>query len=699
MKLNGTIIDILFRNEINGWTVLLVKTSKAVFQVVGILPLAYIGININAEVLEIQKKGYGKEYELKSYDMNFSNEVTDIRDFLNSLNIKGINVKVVENLVDEFYEETIDIILYELNQLQNVKGMTVERIEKLYDKVNEIDSIMKISSYLNKYSLDLLSIRNIIKKFGNKTIEKLEDNPYILSTDVEGIDFLVCDEIALNKGILRDNINRIKASIIYVLKIEYQKGNVFVFKDDLYKFSKKVLRFEEEFFIDDILCDLQLDDKIKVIGFENNVRVYLFDNYYMEESLSKMLYKLRDNIEIITGGPGTGKTYNIKKYINDAIAKDMSITLCAPTGRAAKRMTEVTGYEAKTIHRTLQFMNTKEENLESKRYFQKNKDNPIDTDLIIVDEMSMVDNALMYHLMLAIKDNTKIVFVGDVDQLPSVGAGNVLKDMIDSNIFKVKKLSKIYRQEEGSNIVLNAHKVNMGEKVDLTIECDDFKFVYRNNENMINDTIKKLVSINIPKHFNIDKNEIQVICPSKMGACGIDILNSILQESINPRCDSLKELKIGKNIFRENDKVMQIKNNYDLIYDIVDENGIKQDEGMGVFNGDIGIIKKIDLNLKIIIVKFDDRIVEYEKDNILDLKLAYAITVHKSQGSEYDVVVMPMSFAPRPLLNRKVLYTAMTRAKKCICFVGKEDIFNEMIDNNYEGKRNSSLCDKNYLYI
>ena len=697
MNLQGTIIDILFRNEINGWTVLLVKTSKTVFQVVGILPIACIGINIDAQVTEIIKKGYGKEYELKSYDLYFSNNILYIRDFLNSLNIKGINVKVVENLIDEFSEEIIDIILYESNQLISVKGMNVDRIDKLTNKVSEIDSTMKIASYLNKYNLDLSNIRNIIKKFGNKTIEKIEENPYILSTEIDGISFLICDEIALNKGILKDNENRIKASIIYVLKLEYQNGNIYVLKENLYINVKKVLGFEEELSIDDILFKLNLDNKIKIINLEDSIRIYLFDNYYMEENLTQILYRLKNNILIITGGPGTGKTYTIKQIINDAIAKELTITLCAPTGRAAKRMTEVTGHEAMTIHRTLQFVNKRDENSERKMYFQKNKDNPIDTDLLIVDEMSMVDNALMYHLMLAVKENTEIVFVGDVDQLPSVGAGNVLKDMIESEIFKVKKLTKIYRQSEGSNIVFNAHKVNQGEKVDLSIDYDDFKFVHRDNEVMICDAIKKLVSINIPKHFNIDKNDVQVICPSKKGVCGTDTLNNILQDAINPKNNNLNELKIGKNVFRENDKVMQIKNNYDLLYDVVDENGVKNDEGMGVFNGDIGIIKKINNRMKIITVKFDDRIVEYENDNILDLKLAYAITVHKSQGSEYDVVVMPMSFAPRPLLNRKVLYTAMTRAKKCICFVGKEDIFNEMIDNNYEGKRNSALCDKNYF--
>ena len=697
MNLQGTIIDILFRNEINGWTVLLVKTSKTVFQVVGILPIACIGINIDAQVTEIVKKGYGKEYELKSYDLFFSDDLFYIRDFLNSLNIKGINVKVVENLIDEFSEEIIDIILYESNQLTSVKGMNVDRIDKLTNKVSEIDSTMKIASYLNKYNLDLSNIRNIIKKFGNKTIEKIEENPYILSTEIDGISFLVCDEIALNKGILKDNENRIKASIIYVLKLEYQNGNIYVLKENLYISVKKILGFEEELSIDDILFKLNLDNKIKIINLEDSIRIYLFDNYYMEENLTQILYRLKNNILIITGGPGTGKTYTIKQIINDATIKEQTITLCAPTGRAAKRMTEVTGHEAMTIHRTLQFVNKRDENSERKMYFQKNKDNPLDTDLLIVDEMSMVDNALMYHLMLAVKENTEIVFVGDVDQLPSVGAGNVLKDMIESEIFEVKKLTKIYRQSEGSNIVFNAHKVNQGEKVDLSIDYDDFKFVHRDNEVMICDAIKKLVSINIPKHFNIDKNDVQVICPSKKGVCGTDTLNNILQDAINPKNNNLNELKIGKNVFRENDKVMQIKNNYDLLYDVVDENGVKNDEGMGVFNGDIGIIKKINNRMKIITVKFDDRIVEYENDNILDLKLAYAITVHKSQGSEYDVVVMPMSFAPRPLLNRKVLYTAMTRAKKCICFVGKEDIFNEMIDNNYEGRRNSSLCDKNYF--
>ncbi|MBR1455366.1 MAG: AAA family ATPase, partial [Lachnospiraceae bacterium] len=449
--------------------------------------------------------------------------------------------------------------------------------------------------------------------------------------------------------------------------------------------------------INDLLYNLEINMKVKREFYNNSEIVFRRSSYNTELKLSQFLYQKRNDITIITGGPGTGKTYNINKYLDEAKKSGLSVAICAPTGRAAKRINEVTGFNAKTIHRLLECVPDKDAK-HQKIYFNINEDNKLYVDLLIVDEMSMVDELLMYALIRAIPDGTRILLVGDVDQLPSVGAGQVLKDMIESGYFNVLKLTEIYRQGKESNIVINAHKINKGEDIDLKVKHEDFIFTHKSTDEGVRDAIKTLISKNIPNHFNIGLDQIQVICPSKIGECGTVALNKILQKELNKEDIFKNEIESFGKTLRLHDKVMQTVNNYDIPYDVVDEKENIIDAGIGIYNGDIGEIIEIDEENSTIVIKFDDRIAYYNKDDLKDITHAYAITVHKSQGSEYDVVVMPMTKTPIPLLTRKILYTAMTRAKKCIVFVGQEYYFKEMVKNLIEVKRNTALLSKLFIY-
>ena len=573
--------------------------------------------------------------------------------------------------------------------------MNEEKIEKLRERLLERNNEINVILQLEKYELGTLTLTKILDRYGDKALDVINENPYRLAMDIEGIGFNICDKIAKMNGFSVDNEKRTMAGIIYILENEYSYGNVYVTREVLEKEARELLKLDDDFNFDDVLYNLEISLKIKRDKFDNTDLVFLKSAYNIEKALTEYLYNLKDNIVIVTGGPGTGKTYNIKQYLNDAREVGLKVALCAPTGRATKRITEVTGYEAKTIHRLLECVGDSDG---KKNYFSRNEDNKLDIDVLIVDEMSMVDEYLMLSLMKAVPTMAKIILVGDVDQLPSVGAGQVLMDMIQSKLFDVKELTKIYRQDEASNIVINAHHVNAGESVNFVKDAEDFIFTHKYSEDAIKDAIKTLVRDNLPRHFNCAPDQIQVICPSKKGNCGTESLNIVLQNVLNEESFDKSELSVGNTVFRVGDKVMQTANNYNIPYDVEDENGHVVDRGVGIFNGDIGIIKEIDDENRNMVIKFDDRVAYYISKELSDLSLAYAITVHKSQGSEYDVVVMPMARAPYQLLNRKILYTAMTRAKKCIIFVGIEQYFNDMINNKNEIVRNSALCSKLYLY-
>ena len=696
MKLEGIVQNIIYRNDVNGWTVLLIKNGKAVFTLVGNIVSIGSGDNIVAEVSEYNHPNFGLQYKIEKYSVVMpSGDEDAIYKFLISLSVKGIGEVTIKRLLDNFGTDIIDVIKDSPEKLYGIKGMTDLRIntlrEKLIERSNEIDIIIA----LEKYELGATTIKKILEKYGAKTLDIINENPYRLAIEIDGVGFNICDKIAKMNGYEDDSDKRVMAGIMYVVESEYWQGNVFTYKDDLIEKAVELLQISKDYNFEDALYNLEIDLKLKTDTYDDRELIFLKSAYNTERKLSEILYSKKDYITIVTGGPGTGKTYNIKLYLKEAESKGLKIALSAPTGRAAKRINEVTGYEAKTIHRLLESTGSEDGRLS---YFARNEENKLDIDMLIVDEMSMVDEYLMLNLLKAVPDYAQIILVGDVDQLPSVGAGQVLKDMIDSKLFNVRKLTEIYRQEEGSNIVINAHKVNEGKDVTFSKGDEDFIFTHMSSEEKIKESIKTLVKDNIPRHFNISLDEIQVICPSKKGNCGTENLNKVLQEVLNPESFEKDEIVVGDTTFRVGDKVMQTSNNYNIPYDVMSKDGMIVDKGVGVFNGDIGEIKEIDDVSRTMVIKYEDREAYYISKDLIDLSLAYAITVHKSQGSEYDVVIMPMARAPYQLLNRKILYTAMTRAKKCIIFVGIEKYFIDMLRNNNEIVRNSALCSKLYLY-
>ncbi|MBP3201424.1 MAG: AAA family ATPase [Lachnospiraceae bacterium] len=696
MKLEGTVENIIYTNKSNGWTVLLIKNGKAVFTLVGSLVKIDIGDNIEAEVEEYMHKDFGLQYKILKYNVYIpSQDENAIYKFLVSLSVKGVGEATVKRIIDNFGKDAIDIITTAPEKLFAIKGMTEARINSLKEKIMERSSEIDIIIELEKYELGTTTIKRVLEKYGAETLNIIKENPYKLAIEIDGIGFNVCDKIASLNGYEKDSVKRAMAGIMYIVETEYWQGNVYSYKNDVINKVIELLQISSDYNFDDAFYNLEIDLKIKTDAYDDKELIFLKSAYNIEKKLSEILYSKKDYITIVTGGPGTGKTYNIKKYLTEAENRGIKVALAAPTGRAAKRINEVTGYEAKTIHRLLECTG----DISGKSvYFARNEENKLDIDMLIVDEMSMVDESLMYNLVRAVPEYTEIILVGDVNQLPSVGAGQVLKDMIDSNYFNVKKLTKIHRQNEGSKIVISAHSVNEGKEVAFEKDDEEFIFTHMTTEGKIKETIKKLVKENVPNHFHISIDEIQVICPSKKGICGTESLNVALQEVLNEESFDKDEIVVGDTIFRIGDKVMQTSNNYNIPYDVKNSSGMIVDKGVGVFNGDIGRIVDIDVDERNVIVKYDDREAYYISKDLVDLSLAYAITVHKSQGSEYDVVIMPMARAPYQLLNRKILYTAITRAKKCIIFVGTENYFNEMLNNKYETVRNSALLSKLYLY-
>lgn len=698
MRINGIVENIIYRNESNGYTVLQVVARKTVFTLIGNITKVNLGEEIDAEIVENSSAKYGEQYKIIDYKMTIPDKNLDaIFKFIKSLKIKGIGDATINKIIEKYGSDTINVIKNNAEDLFSIKGMTFEKLNSLRDAILNRQNEINIIIELEKFNLSPKNIEMIIEKYGSDAVNIINENPYTLSLEIDGIGFVVCDKIAKQIGIDANSIKRIESCILYVLDLEYNNGNVFVEKNFLMNELKRLLAIDIDEKINDLLYNLEINMKVKREFYNNSEIVFRRSSYNTEMKLSQLLYQKRNDITIITGGPGTGKTYNINKYLDEAKKSGLSVAICAPTGRAAKRINEVTGFNAKTIHRLLECVPDKDAK-HQKIYFNINEDNKLYVDLLIVDEMSMVDELLMYALIRAIPDGTRILLVGDVDQLPSVGAGQVLKDMIESGYFNVLKLTEIYRQGKESNIVINAHKINKGEDIDLKVKYEDFIFTHKSTDEGVRDAIKTLISKNIPNHFNIGLDQIQVICPSKIGECGTVALNKILQKELNKEDIFKNEIESFGKTLRLHDKVMQTVNNYDIPYDVVDEKENIIDAGIGIYNGDIGEIIEIDEENSTIVIKFDDRIAYYNKDDLKDITHAYAITVHKSQGSEYDVVVMPMTKTPTPLLTRKILYTAMTRAKKCIVFVGQEYYFKEMVKNLIEVKRNTALLSKLFIY-
>ncbi len=746
MQIKGYVEKIIYTNSDNGHTILDVSlTSDEIKRLqaecpdyaddideemvcVGTLHLINAGeyVVFNGDFTVHQT--YGLQFKVTSYEESRPEDMDSIERYLGSGAIKGVGPALAARIVRHFKMDTFRVIEENPEELSQVKGISNRMAMEIADQVAEKKGMRNAMLFLGKLGIGMNLAVKIYKEYGEKVYEIIEDNPYKLADDMEGVGFKIADEIARNSGMELDSPFRIKSGILYALSAAVSAGHTYYPMDALIEEAGRLLGV----FIakpEEILTDLMIDRKVMVRDVDGIKAVYLYSVYHTELAIAHRLFALKfedmpdekafdkdlhsiekeenitlesmqreavrasagSGIVVITGGPGTGKTTTINTIIRYFERKGMDIMLAAPTGRAAKRMTEATGHEAQTIHRMLELSGILSDEI-SNASFERNETNPLETDVVIIDEMSMVDVFLMNSLLKAIADGTRLILVGDANQLPSVGPGNVLKDIIASGCFNTVRLAKIFRQEEAGDIVVNAHKINEGELFEIGPSSRDFPFIRRTDANAIINALVTLVKVKLPAYTDCSPNDVQVLTPTRKGSLGVERLNTVLQQYLNPPSNSKVEKEIGSIIFREGDKVMQIKNNYKIPWEVRGRNGIPIETGMGVFNGDMGIVDNINLYLSEMTVRFDEeRYVTYTFKETDELEHAYAVTVHKSQGSEYPAVVLPLLDGPRMLMNRNILYTAVTRARKCICIVGSEQTFYNMISNENEQKRFSSL--------
>lgn len=727
----GYVEHIVFRNEENGYTVFQLESTGHDLTCVGCFNYINAGEQLELEGEYVNHSVYGTQFKVNSHKVKEPEDLQSVERYLGSGAIKGVGAALAARIVRRFKEDTFRIIEEEPERLAEVKGISERKAREISVQVEEKKDMRKAMIYLQKYGISTALAAKIYKFYGARLYQVLEENPYQLADNIEGVGFKTADEIAARAGIHADSEFRLKSGIFYVLQQAVGEGHIYLPEELLIARAGHILGVEipdaEKY-----IMDLCIDRKIILKEEQNELRVYPQHYYYLELNTAKMLCDLdidcempeammekrlkkveeRENITldemqhraviesikhgllVLTGGPGTGKTTTINTMIQFFTSEGMDVLLAAPTGRAAKRMTEATGYQAQTIHRLLEVSGNPEEE-GSVNGFMRNRENPLEADVIIIDEMSMVDLALMHALLSAIVPGTRLILVGDVNQLPSVGAGSVLKDIIESGRFRVATLTKIFRQAGESDIVVNAHKINAGEPVIADNKSKDFFFLRRQDADTIIGVMITLIQKKLPKYVDAPPGEIQVMTPTRKGLLGVERLNTILQRYLNPPEPGKEEEEIGGRLFRTGDKVMQIKNNYQLEWEVRTRYGIPVDKGIGIFNGDMGIITEINKYEETMEVEYDEhRKVTYPFETVEELELAYAITVHKSQGSEYPAVIIPLLQGPRLLYNRNLLYTAVTRAKKCLTIVGSESVFQEMIRNKSEQNRYTSLKDR-----
>ncbi|MEJ8734562.1 SF1B family DNA helicase RecD2 [Mediterraneibacter sp. ICN-202921] len=727
----GYVEHIVFRNEENGYTVLNLENEDGEITCVGEFNFISEGELLELHGEYVNHNVYGSQFKVVLHKVKEPEDKVSIERYLGSGAVKGVGAALAGRIVAKFREDTFRIIEQEPERLAEVKGISERKAQEIAEQIAAKKDMRQAMIYLQKYGISITLAAKIYKHYGEKVYRVLEENPYQLADNIEGIGFKTADEIASRIGIHTDSDYRIRSGLFYTLQQAVGEGHIYLPQDILLRRAGELLEIEIQD-IEKYVMDLCVERKTVMKETEGEIRVYPAHYYYMELNTAKMLHDLdidckmpedmmekrlkkveeQENISldilqhkavieaikhgllILTGGPGTGKTTTINTMIQFFEKEGMSILLAAPTGRAAKRMTEATGYEAQTIHRLLEVNGNPEEE-GNVGGFMKNRDNPLEADVLIIDEMSMVDLPLMHALLSAVIPGTRLVLVGDVDQLPSVGPGSVLKDIISSNRFPVVTLTKIFRQAGQSDIVVNAHKINAGEPVVLDNKSRDFFFLKRQEADVIISVVITLIQKKLPKYVDALPTEIQVMTPTRKGLLGVERLNTILQKYLNPAEPQKQEKEINGRIFRVGDKVMQIKNNYQLEWEVSTKFGLVVDKGLGVFNGDMGIIRDIYFYDETVEVEYDEgRKVKYSFDMLDELELAYAITVHKSQGSEYPAVIIPLLPGPRLLYNRNLLYTAVTRAKKCLTIVGSDATFQEMIQNKNEQNRYTSLAER-----
>ena len=730
--IKGYVDHIIYQNKDNGYAVLSMNVDDEEEICVGIFRGVDNGENLEITGEYVEHPSYGFQFKANSFKVVEPDDLLSMERYLGSGAIKGVGEALAKRIVKRFGKDTFRVIEEEPERLVEVKGISERIAQQITDQMIEKREIREAFLFLQKYGITNTLAVKIYEKYGMGMYGILKENPYRLAEDIQGVGFRLADEIAEKIGIHTDSDYRIRSGILYTLLQASLEGHMFLPMRVLVRRSADLLQVPEEA-IRAQIQNLHMDHKVVVKKTTDEPEVYAFSYYYAELNCARMLRELnvlmeselldseekrietilqrilkeqgleldelqknavlecvKHGIMILSGGPGTGKTTTINTIIRYFDEEGMDILLAAPTGRAAKRMTEATGYEARTIHRMLEINGGREDG--SRARFERNGENPLEADVVIIDEMSMVDIYLFQSLLEAVSVGTRLILVGDVDQLPSVGPGQVLQDLIESKSFPTVMLKKIYRQAGESDIVMNAHRINMGQKIALNNKSKDFFFLPRNDVQVIYKHMIQLITEKLPRYVEAQPYDIQVLTPMRKGSLGVETLNEILQRYLNPADPSRKEHAAGDRIFREGDKVMQIKNNYQLEWEIVSQYGIRIDSGSGVFNGDIGTIRRIREESSTVQVEYDEhRLVEYTFSQLDEIELAYAITIHKSQGSEYPAVLLPLLSGPKMLMNRNLLYTAVTRARKCVTILGSQEVVDGMIENENQYHRYTGL--------
>ena len=740
--IKGFVEHIIYRNAANGYTVLNLLVGEDETTCVGFFGSMDQGETIEAQGNFTTHPVYGEQFKIEQYKIVPPDDVVSIERYLGSGAIKGVGEALAARIVKRFGTDTYRIIEEEPERLAEIKGISERKAREIATMVYEKRDAREAMSYLQKYGISNTLAFRIYETYGTRLYGILKENPYQLAEDIQGVGFKIADEIAARIGIHTDSDYRIRSGILYTLMLAGAEGHCFLPKSILLRKTGELLGLEPgvmEPHLANLTMDKKLVMKMSAPGEnEAECKVYASSYYYAELNCARMLHDLnisateeqllpaeeesltvkidrlagelnleldelqrrsvlesvRNGIFVLSGGPGTGKTTTINVIIRYFLSEGMDIFLAAPTGRAAKRMTEATGYESRTIHRMLE-LNGEASGETRAAKFERNESNPLEADVIIVDEMSMVDIFLFQALLKAVMVGTRLILVGDVNQLPSVGPGQVLQDIMNSEKFPMVVLEKIFRQAGESDIVLNAHRIHAGEKLSLDNKSRDFFFLERSDTNVIYKHMIQLITEKLPTYVGAQPYDIQVLTPMRKGQLGVETLNGILQRYLNPASADKKECTAGETVYREHDKVMQIKNNYQLEWEVVSKYGIPIDKGTGIFNGDIGIIQQINEYAHEIVVEYDEhRRVTYPYAQLDEIELAYAVTIHKSQGSEYPAVIMPILSGPRMMFNRNLLYTGVTRAKNCVTILGSRRTIQEMIDNDHQNRRYTGLAER-----
>lgn len=727
-KVGGYIGNFIFQNQENGYSVLTLNTQEGELTCVGVLHGLSEGMSVEFFGSFTEHPAYGRQFKVESYEEKEPEDELAIERYLGSGAVKGVGAALAARIVKRFGRDTFRIIEDEPERLSEIKGISERKAQEIAAQVEEKRELREAMIFLQQFGITLSLAVKVYQQYGPSVYTILRENPYRLADDIRGVGFKIADDIASRAGICMDSDFRIRSGILYVLMQAAMEGHTYLPQAELTVRAVELLGVDDQM-VEKNYMDLAIARRIVIKQQGEDMQIYASLYYNMEHNIAVLLRQLNvrhdvlrfelktkiagiekkagmalDELQyeavceavqngflIITGGPGTGKTTTINSIIRFFEMEGIDFMLAAPTGRAAKRMSETTGYEARTIHRMLELNG----GIEGDAGFDRNESNPLETDAIIIDEMSMVDVTLMHSLLKAVAPTTRLILVGDTNQLPSVGPGSILKDIIDSGRYRVVRLTKIFRQASQSDIIVNAHKINRGDTVQLDNKSRDFFFLKRYDADKITNVVLQLVIQKMPKYVDAQMYDIQVLTPMRRGLLGVERLNTVLQQYLNPPSPKKTEKEHGSSLFREGDKVMQVKNNYQIEWEIKNRYGIAVERGMGIFNGDMGVIRSIREVLGVMTVEFDEgRIVEYPFKMLEELELAYAVTIHKSQGSEYPAVVIPLLGGPKMLMNRNLLYTAVTRAKKCVTLVGDERTFQEMIENISEQKRYCGLKDR-----